>query len=204
MKYGVIAADPPWTFDDRLTMAAVKRGAAANYATLTTDELCALPISPIAADRAVLGLWCPASLMEDGYRVARAWGFTPKTLYTWVKTAKGADIVYLAETLAEEVDLAFGMGRQFRGCSEHAIIATRGKPGPVPASKRERAVLLAPAMPHSRKPEGFQDALDRMYPAEPRLELFARRARPNWDCTGLECPATPGVDIRDWISLHLD
>ncbi len=89
------------------------------------------------------------------------------------------------------------MGRYFRSATEHAIFATRGRG--VPEDLSQRNVVLVPALPHSQKPESLQDVLERMYPGGPFLELFARRARPGWTCTGNECPSTLGVDIRDWL-----
>jgi N6-adenosine-specific RNA methylase IME4 len=38
---------------------------------------------------------------------------------------------------------------------------------------------------HSRKPEAFQDMVETVSPG-PRLELFARRARPSWTVWGNE------------------
>lgn len=198
-RYGVVVADPPWAFQDRLTMSDVKRGAASQYATLTVAELQRLPINLLAADPSVLALWCPAALVPDGLAVLQAWSFDYKGVFTWVKTtrsgvAAGSD----AEEIPADASLAFGMGRQFRAATEHALLGTRGIPGPVPAPKSERNVILHPALPHSQKPEGLQDALDRMYPGARRLELFARRVRPGWVCVGDECPETMGVDIREW------
>lgn len=39
---------------------------------------------------------------------------------------------------------------------------------------------------HSAKPEQFQDIVEQVSPA-PRIELFARRQRPDWDTWGNEC-----------------
>jgi N6-adenosine-specific RNA methylase IME4 len=50
---------------------------------------------------------------------------------------------------------------------------------------------------HSRKPEGFHERLELIYPHRRYLELFARRDRPNWTCVGNQCPSSPGEDIRD-------
>lgn len=184
-KYGVIIADPPWRFGDKLTMSEVKRGASSHYDTLTLSEILKLPVKGIAEPNALLALWCPSSMMADGLAVMKAWGFEQKTVYTWVKTAKS------------DAGLAFGMGRTFRACSEHALIGTRGSLKL--ASKSERAVELHPALPHSSKPIGLQERLERMFPDARRLEMFARREREGWDCVGLESPTTEGQDIRAWL-----
>lgn len=185
MTYDVIVADPPWRFGDALTMEETKRGASSHYSTLALSELLKLPVKGIASTNALLALWCPASMLEDGLALMKAWGFQQKTVYTWVKTTK------------DGIGLTMNMGRTFRACSELAIIGTRGKIKVV--SKRERSVELHPNIGHSSKPEGIQERLERMFPEAVRLELFARRARPGWTCVGDESPDTPGVDIRDWM-----
>jgi N6-adenosine-specific RNA methylase IME4 len=39
---------------------------------------------------------------------------------------------------------------------------------------------------HSRKPEACYAIVERMYPDLPKLELFARQVRPDWDMWGNE------------------
>ena len=184
MKFSVITADPPWSFNDKLTMSSTKRGAAANYSLLSLADIVALPVSRVVKDDSVLALWVPSSMLSDGLSVMEAWGFKQKTIWTWVKTSKSGG-------------LAFGMGRTFRACSEHALIGTRGKPKCL--NRSQRNVSLDPATRHSEKPETIQDRLELMFNG-PYLELFARRERPRWTCVGDECPGTVGVDIRDWFS----
>lgn len=182
-RFDVIVADPPWRFADRLTMSATRRGAAANYATMSAEDVAGLGVASVASEPSVLALWTPAALLDDGLAVMKAWGFQPKTLTVWAKTTR------------DGTGLAFGMGRLFRGCCEIALIGTRGSPRP--ASRSERNLSVSPALRHSAKPETLQDSLDRMFPDVPKLELFARRARPGWTCVGNQCPTTLGEDVRD-------
>lgn len=205
-KYGLIVADPPWAFTDKLTMSDVKRGAEANYPTLNVRALIEIgeQIERIAAPDAVLALWVPSALLQDGLNVMKAWGFEQKQIYTWVKIAKSAaefaDIEKRALEQAQETPLGFGMGRYFRGCTEHALIGSRGKAASIIESKSERNVELAMAMKHSAKPEGIQDRLERMLPDVQKLELFARRERKGWTTFGNECPGYEGVDVREWLN----
>jgi N6-adenosine-specific RNA methylase IME4 len=203
-KFQVIVADPPWQFQDRLTMSDVKRGAAANYPTLTTGIMSGFPISQLAAEDALLALWVPSALLEDGMRLMAAWGFKHKAIYTWVKTGKATKpddtATYEDTATINVVPLAFGMGRYFRGVTEHALIGVRGKAAALVQSHSERGAELSPALPHSAKPDGLQVRLERMFKGE-KLELFARRERKGWTCVGNEVGEK--LDIRDWLQAAL-
>src|SRR5438045_623967 len=95
MNYRAIVADPPWAYDggDALPFApGLKRdgtqqrsvGPRDSYRRMTVREL--LDIRPPAADDAHLYLWTTNAFMEEAHEIARAWGFKPKTICTWVKT----------------------------------------------------------------------------------------------------------------------
>ncbi len=202
--FRVIVADPPWSFGDKLKMSDVKRGAEANYGTMSTDDIVALPVKSWVDQDALLALWVPSSLLTGGLQVMREWGFEHKQIYTWVKTAQHVtDKMGKKGRITEHEGngLAFGMGHHFRGCSEHALIGTRGSPQP--QNKAQRNVELALSMKHSAKPEGLQERLELMFPDSLKLEMFARRDRPGWICTGREAPGTYGEDINTWIKRHV-
>jgi N6-adenosine-specific RNA methylase IME4 len=88
-KFRVIVADPPWPFSDKLQMSDVKRGADANYDLMTISDIEALPVASYCHDDgAVLCLWVPSSLLQEGLDTMKAWGFNHKQTYIWVKTKK--------------------------------------------------------------------------------------------------------------------
>lgn len=88
-QFQVIVADPAWPFKDLLRMSDVKRGASANYDTLTMSDIQALPVQKIChPEGAVLCLWVPGSLLQHGLDTMKAWGFTHKQTYVWIKTKK--------------------------------------------------------------------------------------------------------------------
>ena len=220
-KFEVIVADPPWSFGDKLKMSKVKRGAEANYDLLTQEDIKNLPVKDIAAESAVLALWVPSSLLQEGLDVMEEWGFSQKQTHIWVKTKKEPLKAICKDLIRELKDsdmksltssfkdvfgqfnlngvLAFGMGRLFRQTHEVVLIGVRGKVYDKLADKSQRSVHLFPATKHSKKPEILQDMLERMFPNTKRLEMFARRSRTGWTCLGNECPDTLGEDIRDAI-----
>lgn len=184
MKFSLIVADNPWMFSDHLIMSSTKRGAASHYPTIAAEDLCKLEVKDIIADNAILALWCPSSMLENGLTVGRYWGFDKfSTIWTWVKRNPSGL-------------LAFGMGHTFRGSTEHALIFRRGKK--IMPKEHRRNVYIGPPLNYSQKPEALQDDLDVMYPEGERLELFARRWRDGWDTTGLELD---GRDVREALAM---
>lgn len=167
--YSTVVIDPPWSYRDGLP--GKTRGAARHYETLTPLELTGLPVADLAAPDAHLYVWVTNAFVEQGLALARHWGFEPKSLLTWVKLTKTGK-------------LAFGMGRHWRGATEHVVFATRGKRLP-PGKRNLRTVFFAPLGEHSEKPEEFYRLAAEMSPA-PRLDMFARQHRPGYDAWGDE------------------
>lgn len=169
-RYACLVADPPWAPRDKLPGRG--RGAAKHYDVLTTSEIMAFALPPLAED-AILFLWRLSSMPQDGLDVVHAWGFTPKSEIVWRKTR------------APSGKMHFGMGRYVRASHETCIVATRGHYKV--ASKSVRSVFDAPLGRHSQKPEAFFDLVE-LLAAGPYVELFARRARPGWTCLGDQAP----------------
>jgi N6-adenosine-specific RNA methylase IME4 len=81
------------------------------------------------------------------------------------------------------------MGLWVRQQHEHLLIAKRGD-FPLPATdRRPLSIFRERRREHSRKPEAAYEIIERMYPDLPKIELFARRKRPNWSCWGNEVPS---------------
>lgn len=160
--FRVIVADPPWQYDKRAEDA-THRGANP-YPSMTTDQICALPVGARAHDDAVLWLWTTNAFMRDAFRVLDAWGFKEKTILTWVKDR-------------------MGMGDWLRGQTEHCLMAVRGKP--VVTLTNQTTVLDARLREHSRKPDEFYALVEKLCHGS-KLEIFAREARAGWDVWGAE------------------
>lgn len=84
-KYDLIVADPPWEFDDDLTMSDTPRGAASNYSVLDIKAIKSLEVSKLAKDNSALILWVPSSMLQDGLDTMKNWGFEQKQTFIWVK-----------------------------------------------------------------------------------------------------------------------
>src|SRR5262249_357920 len=63
--YPVILADPPWHYRLYDEEADSSRAAAEHYPIMSLDEICALPVSHLATDAAVLFLWTTAPHLRE-------------------------------------------------------------------------------------------------------------------------------------------
>jgi N6-adenosine-specific RNA methylase IME4 len=188
VRYGTIVADPPWrysaTSEAKPQEGRSSRMVEGHYPTMSVEEIAALPVAELAAERSHLYLWVTNPRLYGNNRdsggktltpldIVEAWGFSYITLLTWVKTG------------------APGMGFYFRGMTEHVIFAARNK-CPIPTDKRESNVFTAPRGRHSEKPDNFMDLVERVSPG-PYLEMFSRRARFGWDTWGDESLGTAQI-----------
>ena len=193
-EYHTIVADPPWpynapgqfgcTLEHRpnrdTTRNRLGSGSRSRYGAMTVKDICAL--SPEAADDAHLYLWFTNAFAVEAHEVARAWGFRPTTILTWVKTR-----------LADGQP-SMKMGYYFRGASEHALFAVRGKLR-LQGSRALPTAFLWPRTPHSVKPDAFYSMVEEASPG-PRLEMFARKRREGWDAWGNEVESAVVIGSR--------
>ncbi|MGC2077984.1 MAG: MT-A70 family methyltransferase, partial [Xanthobacteraceae bacterium] len=115
----------------------------------------------------MLLLWVTAPFLQQAFDVIAAWGFTYSSNLVWVKDR-------------------IGTGFWCRNQHEHLLIGRRGRfRAPKPAD-RPLSVIAAPRREHSRKPDEVYEIVERAYPDVPKIELFARQRRPDWDVFGDE------------------
>ena len=148
-KFGTILADPPWRFVNRTGNMAPEHRRLSRYETMTTDEICGLPVSQIAADRAQLYLWAPNALLPEALAVMKAWGFDFKSNIIWhkIRKAGGSD--------------GRGVGFYFRNVTEVKLFGVRGKNvRTLPAGRRQVNLLATRKREHSRKPDGQYEIIE--------------------------------------------
>ena len=223
MKAQIIVSDPAWMFSDKLKMSDVKRSPESQYkSVLDNHAILNLKIEEIADDDSILALWVPSTLIEFGLECMKAYGFSYKQTWIWVKSKKEPlaklkkqikkslkkkekpeDLFKLIDNFDLNDCLNFFMGRIFRQTHEVCLIGVRGKVHKDLRNKSQVSVFIGPNPKHSEKPEALQDRLEKMYPSYTnRLELFARRDRPGFVCFGNECPSSINLDIRECIEKY--
>lgn len=173
-KYGVIYADPPWSFET-WSGEGKDRAAENHYPTMTQEQIEAMEVSRLAADDCVLFMWAVMPQLPEALAVIKAWGFEYKTAgFVWGKTNKDGETP------------STGMGYWTRANAEICLLATRGKPQRIHADVNQ--LVLSPRMEHSKKPAEVAARIERLVPG-PYLEMFARSPRDGWDVWGNQAEA---------------
>ena len=172
-KGSLIYADPPWHYDRKHGSGVAEN----HYPTMSIEEICALPVSELAAKDSALFLWATFPQLNEAFRVIDAWGFKYKTLaFLWLKQNRKADSWF------------YGMGFWTRSNAEVCLLATRGRP------KRQCAgihqFVISHIEQHSKKPDEVRDKIVKLMGDQPRVELFARQKTPGWDVWGNEVNCT--------------
>lgn len=161
-KYNVIYADPPWKYDfcvdnaDKIEQ---------HYPTMDVEDIANIKIP--TENNSVLYLWATAPKLREALYVMEEWGFEYKTNMTWDK-----------EWL--------GMGYWFRGIHEHLLVGVKGNVPPPPSKLRVESILHEKRTAHSKKPVIIYEWIEKWYPKQKWIELFARQKRKGWISWGNE------------------
>ena len=174
-KYKTIVADPPWKYGkwgvgSNKSVFSEKHNEIAEpmpYKTMSVEEIKDLNVASLADDNCELYLWTTQKYLPDAFEVLKAWGFKYCQTLTWCKTPMGT-----------------GQGGVYCPTNEFLILARKGK---MPRVKRVNTTWwnVKRTNKHSKKPEFFQDLIETVSES-PRLEMFARRERKDWDVWGNE------------------
>ena len=179
--FKTIVADPPWPYGDGNPRGvhtikndgsvALGVSSKALYGQMSMNQLTAMPVASVADTPSHLYLWTTNAFMREAHDLAEAWGFKVKTCLTWGKV-KG------------DGTPSMKTGYYFRGATEQCLFAVRGSLR-LQVKHGKPTLYLSRRLPHSVKPDWFYALCEECSPG-PRLELFARRARPGWTVWGNE------------------
>lgn len=161
-KWRTILADPPW--GGKVALQNGGYGACKHYNLLDLEQIKSMPIGDLAEENAHCWLWVTAATLEHGYDVLRKWGFTPRSIFIWIKPR-------------------MGLGVYLRNCAEFVLLGTKGK-APIQFNSQMNWGFF-PLQGHSHKPEEVMEIIKRCSPG-PYLELFARRRYPGINVWGNE------------------
>jgi len=182
-KFRTVLADPPWQFENRTGKMAPEHKRLNRYATMTLNDILALPVSAVVEEPAHLYLWVPNALLPEGLRVLTAWGFDYKSNLVWHKVRK------------DGAPDGRGVGFYFRNTTELILFGVRGRNArTLAAGRRQVNIIRSRKREHSRKPDETYALVESCSPG-PFLELFARGSRPGWVTWGNQADAY----CPDWL-----
>lgn len=187
-KYAVIYADPPWSYCQHGTGPKSRGNAAQHYHTMTTEDICTLPVRQLAGggeQGCALFMWATFPQVADALRVMEAWGFTYKTAaFVWVKKNRKSGTNF------------WGMGAYTRANAEICLLGVTPDFRPAAQIKNHAVhqIIEAPVMAHSVKPNETRRRIVELLGDVPRIELFARQRVPGWDAWGDEIGEQNGME----------
>jgi len=158
--FGTVYADPPWQYGNQGTRSATDT----QYPTMKLDDICALPVGDLAAQRSHLHLWTTNAFLFDARKVLEAWGFEYKSCFVWVKPQ-------------------LGIGNYWRVSHEFILLGVRG--GLTFSDKGQTSWMQHDRLKHSQKPYAIRNLVEKVSPA-PRIELFGRTLVEGWTVWGNE------------------
>jgi N6-adenosine-specific RNA methylase IME4 len=169
MKYKIIYADPPWSYQDK----GCNGNCEDHYKTMKIEDICKLPIKDLADEDCVLFMWATYPMLKEALQVIDSWGFKYKTIaFQWIKLNRSGKGKF------------FGLGRWTRGNTECCLLATKGKPKRISASVSQ--IINSPIARHSEKPTEARIKIVKLMGDLPRVELFARKYAEGWHSWGNE------------------
>lgn len=181
-KYDIIYADPPWDYGGKTQFDKTSKSkevidfsknifiSSANfeYPTVKTSILKQMPIGQITKEDCLLFMWVTNPHLAQGIELGQAWGFEYKTVgFVWDK-------------------MIHNPGQYTMSYCELCLIFKKGKI-PTPRGARNiKQLIRVPRMEHSRKPIEVLNNIDKMFPTQSKIELFARHKPVGWDVWGLD------------------
>jgi N6-adenosine-specific RNA methylase IME4 len=135
---------------------------------MSIEELCVLPVEQVAADDALLFLWCPAAgLEEHGLPLLRAWDLSFKTHAVWDKLTG-----------------RYGVGSYWRMEHEDLLLGVRpASPSHFIDDTMNSMLRVKRSRNRSEKQPDAHRIVERPI-GGPFLELFGRKHVPGWDVFG--------------------
>lgn len=180
-KYQIIYADPPWSYNDKMSGHSFSLDH--EYITQNKNWIRDLPVGGVMDTNCVLFLWAVSPLLPEAFEVMKSWGFKYKTIaFVWSKRHKDGNPVS-------------NLGRWTMGNVELCLLGTKGSPKRI--CKNVKQLVEDYRSEHSKKPDSIRDLIVNLMGDIPRLELFARDREginlfgqnrfDGWDVFGNEC-----------------
>ena len=171
-RYSIIYADPPWDYKGQKQHAGAGKkdtgGAVSHYSTVKLKDLKTLDISSIAAPNCLLFMWATSPHLDQAIELGKSWGFSWATVaFVWDK---------------KRVNPGFYTMSQCELC----LVFKRGKIPNPRGARNVRQLVKSKREKHSKKPDKVRNKINKMFPDQKKIELFARKRVKGCDTWGLE------------------
>ena len=173
-KYQIIYCDPPWDYKGQKQHNGKGKkttgGASSHYSTMKLKELKLLKpmISDWADDNCLIFMWTSSPHLDQAIDLMKSWGFSYATIaFIWDKVRINPGFYTMSQ------------------CE----ICLVGKKGKIPQPRGARNIkqfLSFEREKHSKKPNEIRRRIEKMFPSQNKIELFAREKHLGWDCWGNE------------------
>ncbi len=173
-RYSILLADPPWkqSKGGKKGVRPNSSGVKLDYQVISLEEITnhLQQATTLTTDNAILFLWTIDKYLVEAQRIAENLGWKLHARMIWNKV--------------NGIPAAFTV----RYGHEYLLYMYRGKLRPVALNERGKihTVFTEQVKRHSQKPEISFEIIQRLYPSEKKIELYARSKRDGWDCWGNE------------------
>ena len=164
-QYDIIYADPPWVHEADILQHGV---AGDQYDIMTQAQLCELPVKQISNPNSLMFMWVASPVLDYAFEIGTAWGFKYRTVaFVWDKQRPVC-------------------GQYTMSQCEMCLVFKRGQIPKPRGVMNVRQFLSTKRGQHSEKPWEVRDRITEMFPAQSKLEMFARTQHKGWDAWGNE------------------
>lgn len=173
-RYDLIFADPPWkqARGGKKSVRENSSGKPLEYPTLSLEEIREHleAATNLTEKDSVLFLWTIDKYLFEAQQIGESLGYKLHARMIWNKV----------NGIPAAFTIRFG--------HEYLLYMYRGKLLPVAKEERGKihSVFTEQAKRHSQKPDVSYQIINRLYPDARKLELYARRQIPGFDCWGNE------------------
>jgi len=182
--YDIIYADPPWDYKGQTQTGPNKKKSSSStdhYPTMKLSELKKLDIPKIANDDSLLFLWATSPHLDQAIELMKSWGFKYATIaFVWDKMKTNPGFYTMSQC---EICL---VGKRMGG----KIPQPRG-------ARNIRQFIQFCREAHSKKPDEARDRINKMFPSQKKIELFARQQLEDWDSWGLDVNSEIQIETRE-------
>ncbi|RDU64958.1 transcriptional regulator [Helicobacter didelphidarum] len=182
IQYDIIYADPPWHYNGKMQFDKSSKSkeqldlnkeifissACFQYPTLKTSELMKLSIQQISKPNCLLFMWTSNPHLKQAIELGNAWGFEYKTVaFVWDK-------------------MNHNPGQYTLSYCELCLVFKKGKIPQPRGARNIKQLVRVKRTKHSVKPIEVIQNIEKMFPSQRKIELFARQKRNGWDSWGLD------------------